>query len=74
MEECATQEDVSGAIAIKESTKNGTLLRMRLVLDILDTRSGLDESGHTAKNMTKVSNDVIHVTVLVDKLLSWWVS
>lgn len=35
---------------------------------------GVSRCIHTAKNITKVSSDVIQVTVLVDKLLNWWLS
>ena len=72
MEECTAKEDVAGAIVVEEGAEDGALIGLMLVLGGVDIR--LIALRLTAKNMTNVSNDVIHVTVLVDILRSWWLS
>ena len=72
MEECTAKEDVAGAIVVEKGAEDGALIGLMLVLGGVDIR--LIALRLTAKNMTNVSNDVIHVTVLVDILRSWWLS
>lgn len=72
MEESTPQQNPSRPIAIEQSAKDRAL-ELAIVSGVAEVPSGWD-ARHTAKNITNVSSDVIQVTVLVDRLLNWWLS
>ena len=68
MEECASYQNPAGAEIVKEYSYDGTLFGDRTVNVSLLL---VPELGvRTPKNIMKISNEVIHVTVLVGKSCS----
>lgn len=68
VEECAGYQNPAGTEIVKEYSYDGTLFGVRTVNASLLLTPEL--SVRTPKNIMKISNEVIHVTVLVGKSCS----
>jgi hypothetical protein len=67
MEQCASEEYPARTVAVEQCSEDWALWGL---LDIGHWWQEM-KTGHTQKNIMKVSRDVIHVTVLVENSLNW---